>query len=608
MSQDLEVQSADPPDSFTPPALEELSRMLPQYEITNLIAQGGMGAVYSGIQRGLDRPVAIKVLPPEMGRDPESAERFRTEAKAMARLTNPHIPTVFDFTVTEDHCVLVMELVDGPNVYSLIRQGKVSPPLALEIMAQICDAVHFAHARDIIHGDIKPGNILINPEGQAKLADFGLARLAGSGDAWSAMGTPEYAAPEIYDKHAVPDYRADIYSLGVVLHEMLTGSAPVGEFELPAESMGLDPRVDEVIAKCMELNPASRYKSAADIGQVLRDIIEKRNIPVSAVTKQEARRITRAGRRAPVVVKPRGPASQVIPAATQHPLGSAPLAEVRPARFRPAGMKKVLKVVGQSGGGGLTDDVKRGLMIGAVLLVFGFAFWLMNSGGGKPQPDEKKGDAASKGDAPSSSDSILTVPVSGTDGVLPGTASEKPVPVPPPDKKPEGIVKPSKPKGKPTKFLEKFEPVRAAWRDQWGKKVEDKIQREISTTGDFYVAALQKLDDASLAKGDADAVIAVREERKRWDASKDAPQPTAISSIPELAKLQQQLTDKLTQLSTALKYDADKVKEEYLAAIKKLEGDMDKDEDNEGSKLAADEFSKVVGMDDRAMAKYFNSP
>ncbi len=236
-----------PPDSFLPPSPEEMAAMLPQYDISHLIAAGGMGAVYAGMQRALDRPVAIKILPPGAARDGESIDRFRTEAKAMARLIHPNIPAVYDFDVSAGYCYLAMEFIDGPNVHQLIARNELTPNLTFHLLAQVCDALHFAHQRGIVHGDIKPSNLLVTQEGTVKLADFGLAQLVEHGnrpaDQYAPMGTPEYAAPELWQPGVVMDHRADLYSLGCVFFEMLTGAPPQGEFQLPAAALKLDPRV-----------------------------------------------------------------------------------------------------------------------------------------------------------------------------------------------------------------------------------------------------------------------------------------------------------------------------------------------------------------------------
>ena len=265
---------APPPSgSFVAPSPEELSAMLPAYEVQRLVATGGMGAVYAGLQKALDRPVAIKILPPATARDGESIQRFRTEAKAMARLTHPHIPVVYDFDVSSGYCYLVMELVNGSTVHQLISRRELTPALTLKLLAQVCDALHFAHQNGVVHGDIKPANLLVTQDGRLKLADFGLAQLRDASSRAAAsptpMGTPEYAAPELWQPGVVLDHRADLYSLGCVFFEMLTGAPPQGHFTLPAAALHLDPRVDAVISRCMQPDPAQRFQSAAELQQAL---------------------------------------------------------------------------------------------------------------------------------------------------------------------------------------------------------------------------------------------------------------------------------------------------------------------------------------------------
>ncbi len=286
-------------DAFIPPEPDALSALLPAYGVQHLIAAGGMGAVYAGLQRDLDRPVAIKLLAAQGLQDAEAVERFRTEAKAMARLNHPNVPQVYDFAVLPDCYVLIMELIAGENVYSLLHQDGLSSTAALRLFTEIADAVQYAHSKSIIHGDIKPGNIILNDEGHAKLVDFGLARLSTGAPQdehadWIPMGTPEYAAPELFVPHTVPDHRADIYALGVVLHELLTGAVPEGDFTLPAAGLQLDPRVDDIIARCMEVEPAARWKSAAQIRDMMQDIISGKNIPEAALPRVATRAVPAA--------------------------------------------------------------------------------------------------------------------------------------------------------------------------------------------------------------------------------------------------------------------------------------------------------------------------
>lgn len=290
-------------DAFLPPSAEELAAMLPQYDIHHLIAAGGMGAVYAGSQRALDRPVAIKVLPPGAAKDGESIDRFRTEAKAMARLIHPNIPAVYDFDVSSGYCYLVMEFIDGRNVHELVTQHSLTPELTCNLIAQVCEALQFAHQRGIVHGDIKPSNLLVTQEGVLKLADFGLAQLmdAGSresGGDYAPMGTPEYAAPELWQPDVVMDHRADLYSLGCVFYEMLTGAPPEGSFQLPAGPLKLDPKIDAIISRCMQQQPAQRYQSAAEIKKDVDAIRHGAAIPATTASsaKPAAVRVVRPGK------------------------------------------------------------------------------------------------------------------------------------------------------------------------------------------------------------------------------------------------------------------------------------------------------------------------
>jgi serine/threonine protein kinase len=203
-----------------------------------------MGVVYKARQRQLDRIVAVKLLPPSVGDEPAFAERFTREAQALARLNHSNIVQVYDFGRTEEYFYFVMEYVDGVNLRALIRDHKLDPEAALRIVPQICEALQFAHDEGIVHRDIKPENILVDKKGRVKIADFGLAKLLGrSVDDLSLtgtgqlMGTLGYMAPEQLQQAHKVDHRADIYSLGVVFYEMLTGQLPIGRFEAPSKKV-----------------------------------------------------------------------------------------------------------------------------------------------------------------------------------------------------------------------------------------------------------------------------------------------------------------------------------------------------------------------------------
>ncbi|MCW5555760.1 MAG: serine/threonine protein kinase [Verrucomicrobiae bacterium] len=258
--------------SFVPPSVEELRKLFPQLEILELIGKGGMGAVYKARQMALDRLVALKILPPGAADDAGFAERFNREARALARLNHPHIVAVHDFGQAGGQPYLVMEFVDGPNLRQVEQAGRLTPQQALEIVPQICEALQFAHNEGVVHRDIKPENILLDKKGRVKITDFGIAKIVGvpAGKvsltgAKDVLGTPHYMAPEQVEKPSTVDHRADIYSLGVVFYELLTGELPLGKFQPPSRKVQMDVRLDEVVLHALEKEPERRYQQASQV-------------------------------------------------------------------------------------------------------------------------------------------------------------------------------------------------------------------------------------------------------------------------------------------------------------------------------------------------------
>ena len=231
-----------------------------------------MGAVYKARQKSLERIVALKVLPAEVGRDPTFAERFTREARSLARLTHPNLLTVFEFGETGNLYFLIMEYVDGVNLRQAIQAKSLSPAETLGVVQQICDALQYAHDEGIVHRDIKPENVLLDRKGRVKIADFGLAKLLGRSPvditltaAHQVMGTLHYMAPEQIERPLDVDHRADIYSLGVVFYELLTGHLPLGRFPLPSEKAAIGARLDEVVLRTLERDPDRRYQQASAV-------------------------------------------------------------------------------------------------------------------------------------------------------------------------------------------------------------------------------------------------------------------------------------------------------------------------------------------------------
>ncbi len=256
-----------------PPSPEEIADKFPQFEIVECLGRGGMGVVYKARQKSLDRWVAIKVLAPERVHDERFAEHFEREAKTLAKMSQPNIVTVFDHGETEGLFYIVMEYVDGVNLRDLLREGKIEPEQALAIVPPICEALEYAHDHGVVHRDIKPENILIDREGRVKIADFGIAALIGA-DA-DHSGTPPYMAPEQQAAGGTIDRRADIYALGAVLYEMLTGERPDKDLVAPSKRVEIDVRLDEIVLRALEKEPARRYQTAGEFRTVVETMAAK---------------------------------------------------------------------------------------------------------------------------------------------------------------------------------------------------------------------------------------------------------------------------------------------------------------------------------------------
>lgn len=275
-------QSDDPSNwtTFVAPTVEALNETLPEFEFQQLLGQGGMGAVYKVRQKKLDRIVALKLLAPLSGPDSHKyAERFELEAQAMSKMSHPNIVTFHDFKVTDDgQKFIVMEYVDGTDLHTAIQTGQLNTAHALSWIPQICHALQYSHELGVIHRDIKPANVLINSEGNVRIVDFGLITLVGNSqldhritETDVAMGTVEYSPPESFDKDVELDHRGDIYSLGVLMYEMLTGQPPQGTWRPPSElARGqFDRRLDDIVTTCMQPDRNDRYPTMSAVAQAV---------------------------------------------------------------------------------------------------------------------------------------------------------------------------------------------------------------------------------------------------------------------------------------------------------------------------------------------------
>jgi serine/threonine protein kinase len=302
------------------PSPGEIAPLFPQLEIIECLGRGGMGVVYKARQKSLDRWVALKLVAPERGRDATFAARFQREALALARLNHPNIVTIHDFGQAGPYFFLLMEFVDGMNLRQLVQARRLAPEEALAIVPPLCEALQYAHERGIVHRDIKPENLLLDRDGRIKVADFGVAKLmrdesSAPPDATSspgptvdqrsatsentsgpspepapapalgslpAAGTPAYMAPEQKSAPHQVDRRADIYSLGVVLYEMLTGERPTGRIEPPSRKVRLDIRLDQIVLRALEQTPDLRWQTAEELRTELLLVTEHPSPPPRA--------------------------------------------------------------------------------------------------------------------------------------------------------------------------------------------------------------------------------------------------------------------------------------------------------------------------------------
>lgn len=264
-----------------------IGRRLGKYEITELLGQGGMATVYKGYQPDIDRFVAIKVLPPHPGQSTQFIERFRLEARTIAQLQHPHILPMHDYGGEGDILYLVMAYVSGGSLKDRIQRGPMPLQEAESILRQIASALDYAHRRGVIHRDIKPDNILLDTEGHAMLADFGIVKilegettggLTGTG---GVLGTPAYMAPEQSQGLGVTA-KTDIYALGVIVYEMITGRQPY-QADTPMQVMlkhitdpvpslkdvsaNMPPALEGIMMRVLAKNPDDRYNSASEFAQ-----------------------------------------------------------------------------------------------------------------------------------------------------------------------------------------------------------------------------------------------------------------------------------------------------------------------------------------------------
>ncbi|MHC5018694.1 MAG: protein kinase domain-containing protein [Planctomycetota bacterium] len=293
---DAPVAHSDAAPAPAPARPVQAGDQLGQYVLEKEIGRGGMGTVWLATQKSLNRKVAVKLLDPRLSRDPHFVARFEREARSLASLHHPRIVAILDRGNAQGYYYFVMEYVEGPSLRELMSSGAIAPTEALRLVPQICEALEYAHSRGVIHRDIKPANILRDPDGNIKIADFGLSRIVGNEQLEPqitatnmVMGTMDYMAPEQREQSKGVDHRADIYSLGVVFYELLTGELPLGRFEPPSRRNGeVDGKFDRVVLKVLEKNPELRYQRASHVSDDIRQVQESRGLGDDAAAQARA--------------------------------------------------------------------------------------------------------------------------------------------------------------------------------------------------------------------------------------------------------------------------------------------------------------------------------
>lgn len=261
-----------PPPAPPPPAPFP---HLEGFAVHERVGQGGMGEVFRCTALRDGKPVAVKVLGASLAVVPDYVKRFEREAAAMAQLDHPGVVRLLSRGRSGPHCWISMELIDGVSLRTWAHQNRPTARTLARLLAQVAHALAYAHARGVVHRDLKPDNVLVQPDGRTKVLDFGLAGLYVQGaecltQSNVAMGTANYMAPEQRKDAKHVDHRADLYSFGVMAYELLTGELPVGRFPPPSKTVpGLDKAWDSLVERCLEAEPAKRPHSALELAHAL---------------------------------------------------------------------------------------------------------------------------------------------------------------------------------------------------------------------------------------------------------------------------------------------------------------------------------------------------
>ena len=260
-------------DALGTPKPEELNALLPAYEVKQLVARGSMGAVYLGRQKSLDRDIALKVLPRKFGSDPVFRASFEEEARTMARLRHPNLIEVHDFGEIKGYLYLIMDFVDGKSLHHSARGRAIAQQTAAQVVLSICKGLAQAHKAGIAHRDLKPSNILIGSNWEPRIGDFGLV---GHSNGTEDCASPQYSSPEAMQDPSKANERSDVYSVGVILYELLTGELPGESYAPPSRTRAqkVDARFDKIVRRAMHPAPGMRFPSAGAMARELEPLLD----------------------------------------------------------------------------------------------------------------------------------------------------------------------------------------------------------------------------------------------------------------------------------------------------------------------------------------------
>ncbi len=558
---------------WEPPSPKELQRMLPQFEVECLIGRGGMGAVYRGIQSSLERPVAIKVLPPAIEQqDSAFAERFKNEARLMGRMNHPAIVSVYDFGHTADgQLYFVMEYVDGTDVQRMIaREGRLPAEHALAVTAHLCDALAYAHKNGIVHRDIKPSNVLIDVEGRVKVADFGLAKLttnnANSGltQTGMAMGTPDYLAPETLTLGSDVDGRADLYAVGVMLYQMLTGDIPRGMFRMPSQKFqNIDPRFDAIVQRALEHDREERYQSSIEI---------RRDLDVILTTPYAA-----PGREASAAVPKQSAARTVIPSGRQPGVASQRQTAPRtaPPPPRPAAS---------------SSNSSSLIYVVAAFAFLGVGIWSVmpkstpSPASSSPAPTTTPAAAAGTGTVPNPFDSTVPASTSATtpNFALPSVSTPTPVstttnapsPTPPKVSPPAPQPPVTTPTTPNESISDRLATLESQFQSAFERDVNAAYADQMTTLGAAYVTALDRAVSAATSARRLDEAVALRDEKTRFTTHKFMPSIDPAGLHRSVVQLRN--TYRSTEKTYSQQKDASSLPlyDRYIVVLSALEKDL----------------------------------